>query len=130
MKDTFATVGRKESGMFGKHKMMGVLLAFCMSTSLSAVWAAQTPVLDLSNAEVIVTSSSNTSYVGMANTDAQGRFSLNGVPAGGINVVIRRNGAIIAQGAGVTAGGNLNEAQELNIMVAPLPNTLKSGPSK
>jgi len=130
MKDTVTTVGREEHGMLDRHKMLGIVLASCMVTSITAVWAAQTLPLDLSFAEVIVTSSSNTAYVGMVNTDAQGHFVLNGVPAGGINVVIRRNGVIIGQGAGVTAGGNLSQAQELNITVERLPDSLKSVPSK
>lgn len=114
--------------MLGRHKMLGVVLASCMVTSITPAWASQTLPLDLSFAEVVVTSSSNITYVGMANTDAQGRFVLNGVPAGGINVVIRRNGVIIGQGAGVTAGGNLSQAQELNVTVERLPDTLKSVP--
>ncbi len=111
-------------------RMLGIIIASSATISPFAVKAADTGALDLANAEVIVTSSSNTTYVGMANTDNQGRFVLNGVPAGGINVVIRRNGQVIAQGAGVTAGGNLSEAQVLNITVAPLPNALKSSPTQ
>lgn len=130
MEDVVTTFGREGYGMLGRNKMLGVVLASCMVSSITAVWADQTLPLDLSFAEVIVTSSSNTAYVGMVNTDAQGRFVLNGVPAGGINVVIRRNGVIIGQGAGVTAGGNLSEAQELNIKVERWPDSLKSVPSK
>ncbi len=91
-----------------------------------ALASAQAAALDLSNAEVIVTSSTNPSYVGMTNTNDLGKFVLNGVPAGGVNVEIRRNGEIIAQGGAVTAGGNLNEAQVLGIVVEPASNTLKS----
>jgi hypothetical protein len=76
-------------------------------------------------AEVIVTSSSNLTYTGMTNTDKQGRFSINGVPAGGINVIVRRNGQIIAQGSGVFAGGILSEAQVLDIVVAQMSNLSK-----
>lgn len=112
-----------------KKKLVVTTFLGLAVTGLS-VQAAPTALVDISNAEVIVTSSSNTAYVGMANTDDQGRFVLNGVPAGGVNVVIRRNGVVIAQGAAVTTGGNLNEAQELNITVAPLSNTLKAGATK
>jgi len=76
--------------------------------------------LDLANAEVFVTSSTDPAYIGMTNTDAQGRFSLNGVPAGGVTVVVRRKGQIIAQGAGVFPGGNLNDTHELNVILAPV----------
>jgi hypothetical protein len=86
-----------------------------------------TPSVDLSNAEVIVKSSSALGYVGMTNTDGQGHFSLNGVPAGGINVIVRRKGQIIGQGTGVFAGGNLSEAQILNIVLAPISNVTKTG---
>ena len=75
---------------------------------------------DLANAEVIITSTGNRQYVGMTNTDAQGRFSLNGVPAGGIQVLVRRNGALIARGGAVAAGGQLNQAQLMHIeLVSP-----------
>lgn len=116
--------------MLGRSGMLGIVIAFSVAISPFAVKAADTGAVDLANAEVIITSSSNASYVGMTNTDNQGRFVLNGVPAGGISVVIRRDGQVIAQGAGVTAGGNLSEAQVLNIVVAPLSNTLKSTPTQ
>lgn len=86
--------------------------------------------LDISNAEVIVKSSANTAFVAMTNTDATGRFSLKNIPAGGINVVIRRKNKIIAQGATIFAGGNLSETQVSNILAAPASNTLKAGPGK
>lgn len=101
----------------------------------SAARAARTTssrpaAVDISKAEVILTSSSDKTYVGMTNTDAQGRFSLNGVPAGGINVVIRRNGRVIAQGSGVFVGGDLSEAQVLNIALVPASNFSKRAPSR
>lgn len=74
----------------------------------------------IANAEVRVTSSGDTQYLGMTNTDAEGRFNLAGVPAGGINVQVWRNGALIARGAALLAGANLNEAQLLHIdLVGP-----------
>jgi hypothetical protein len=90
----------------------------------------QTRAVDLANAEVIVTSSSDLNYVGMTNTDSQGRFTLNGVPAGGINVSVRRRGQIIAQGACVSAGGELSEAQVLNVDLAPMPKLKKQIPNQ
>ena len=51
----------------------------------------------------------------MTNTDALGRFSLAGVPAGGIAVQVRRNGVLIARGAAVFPGGQINQAQLLHI---------------
>lgn len=87
--------------------------------------APKSTTVNLANAEVMVTSSSDTNYIGMTNTDPQGQFTLNGVPAGGINVVVRRHGRIVAQGADVFAGGNLSEAQVLNIVVAPMSKLKK-----
>ena len=94
-----------------------------MASGAAAATAPAAPAVtaaDLANAEVIVTSTGNRQYVGMTNTDAQGRFSLNGVPAGGIQVVVRRNGALIARGGAVATGGQLNQAQLMHIeLVSP-----------
>ncbi len=67
--------------------------------------AAALSAAALANAEVRVTSSGNPRYLGMANTNAQGRFTLAGVPPGGINVEIWRDGARVARGAGISSGG-------------------------
>lgn len=109
--------------MLARCAMQGVAVVL-----FTAALSTTAPALDISNAEVIVTSSSNTAYVGMTNTDTQGRFVLNGVPAGGLSVIIRRNGVVIAQGAGVAAGGNLSEAQAINITVTPMIENMKSSP--
>ncbi|KQV51395.1 hypothetical protein ASE26_16765 [Duganella sp. Root198D2] len=63
----------------------------------------------LANAEVRVRSSANARYLGMANTDGQGRFTLSGVPAGGINVEVWRDGMMLGRGTGRSAadGGAL-----------------------
>ncbi|QGZ42385.1 hypothetical protein IP92_04120 [Pseudoduganella flava] len=74
------------------------------AVTTAAVAPAPTAVT-LANAEVRVTSSGNPQYVGMTNTDAQGRFTLAGVPPGGINVEIRRNGALLARGTGLSVAG-------------------------
>lgn len=54
------------------------------------------------NAEVRVMSSGNPHFHGMTNTDAQGRFTLKGVPPGSINVEIWRNGMLVGRGAGLS----------------------------
>ncbi len=84
----------------------------------------------LARAEVIVHSSSNVRYVGMTNTDAQGNFVLTGVPTGGILVEIRRNGTLLAQGSGIFAGGSLNTAQALSILIVAPPTSTKTTPQK
>ena len=90
------------------------------TTAAAAPAAPAVTAADLANAEVIVMSTGNRQYVGMTNTDAQGRFSLNGVPAGGIQVLVRRNGALIARGGAVAKGGQLNQAQLMHIeLVSP-----------
>jgi hypothetical protein len=68
---------------------------------------------------VTITSASNPDYVGMTNTDAQGRFTLSGVPSGGVSVLVRRNGVLIARGAGVFDAGELTQAQWLDIVLVP-----------
>ncbi|MBS1859361.1 MAG: Ig-like domain-containing protein [Acidobacteria bacterium] len=70
---------------------------------------------DLANAEVIVRSSGNPDWVGMTNTDANGNFLLTGVPAGGINVTVRRRGAVVAQGSGLIQGGSIGAQQILQV---------------
>lgn len=82
---------------------------------------------DLANAEVIVTSASNPGYVGMTNTDAQGGFTLSGVPSGGISVLVRRNGVLIARGAGMFSAGELTKAQLLDIVLVPAEVAPKQG---
>jgi len=52
-------------------------------------------------AEAEVTSSGDASYRGMANTDARGVLALTGVPPGGINIVLRKRGVVVGQGAAV-----------------------------
>jgi hypothetical protein len=73
---------------------------------------------DLAKAEVIVRSSTNHRYIGMTNADKHGNFVLNGVPAGGVDVVVRRKGRILAQGAGIFPGGPLGTKQVLQILLA------------
>lgn len=82
---------------------------------------------DLANAEVIVTSASNPGYVGMTNTDAQGGFTLSGVPSGGVSVLVRRDGVLIARGAGVFSAGELTQAQLLDIVLVPAEVAPKQG---
>ena len=84
---------------------------------------------DIANAEVLITSSGNARYLGMTNTDAQGRFSLSGVPAGGVNVLVRRAGVVIARGSGVFVGGDLNQAQLLHIGLVTPETEPKTGPN-
>ncbi|HEX6098540.1 MAG TPA: Ig-like domain-containing protein [Thermoanaerobaculia bacterium] len=52
-------------------------------------------------AEVEVISSRNGKYKGHGNTDHRGVFKLKKVPAGGVNVVLRRRGEIVGVGSGV-----------------------------
>ena len=52
-------------------------------------------------AEVEVTSSRNPKYKGHANTDARGYFKLKKVPAGGVSIILRRNGELVGVGSGV-----------------------------
>lgn len=75
---------------------------------------------DLANAEVRVYSSTLPSYRGMTNTDPQGRFSLSGVPAGGLMVEVWRQGVLLARGSSSANAGSLNQAQLLNVeLVSP-----------
>lgn len=83
------------------------------AVSAQATWSPAA----VANAEVLVQSSSNPAYRGMTNTDALGRFSLEGVPAGGVTVTVVRNGIVLARGSAVFKGGNLNQAQLLDIQL-------------
>lgn len=101
------------------------------SAVLAQVRSNVTGALDmeaLANAEVIVSSSGNLNYRGMTNTDAQGRFNLSGVPAGGIDVLVRRNGVTVARGAAMFLGGDLNQAQLLHIGLVSPDVQPKNGP--
>ncbi|HWF08379.1 MAG TPA: Ig-like domain-containing protein [Bryobacteraceae bacterium] len=75
--------------------------------------------VSLANAEIIVHSSGNVHWVGMTDTDANGHFTLNNVPAGGISVQVIRNGKVIGQGGGLFAGGSLTPSQVLTIILTP-----------
>ncbi|MCV2363189.1 Ig-like domain-containing protein [Paucibacter sp. DJ1R-11] len=80
-----------------------------------AASASALSAVDLANAEVRVFSSTLRSYRGMTNTDAQGRFTLSGVPAGGLMVEVWRQGALVARGSSSAPSGSLNQAQLLNV---------------
>jgi hypothetical protein len=62
---------------------------------------AQNPQGIIPNAEVEITSSVDLSFRGLANSDAQGRFQVSGVPYGGVTVTVRIGDQIVARGAGV-----------------------------
>lgn len=86
--------------------------------------------ISLANAEVYVHSSANVNYIGMTNTDAQGNFTLTGVPPGGIMVQVVRNGAVIGQGGGVFPGGTLTPGEVLNIVLQPISGGNKTTPQQ
>lgn len=81
-------------------------------------FARSSSSLDTANAEVHIRSSSNPDYQGMTNTDSQGEFSLNGVPGGGISVVIEKEGRIVGVGGGVVDTEDLSAANTLEIKVS------------
>ncbi|HEX2062269.1 MAG TPA: Ig-like domain-containing protein, partial [Thermoanaerobaculia bacterium] len=49
-------------------------------------------------AEVEVLSSGDPNYRGFTNTDPNGKFSLDGVPPGGISVTVRKKGKVVGEG--------------------------------
>lgn len=105
------------------------LAAGSTATSAPAPVAAAAPTPQaLANAEVTVRSSGNARWVGMVNTDAQGRFTLSGVPAGGIDVEVRREGRLIARGGAVFGGGQLNQAQLMQIELRSAEQPMKLAP--
>jgi len=106
------------------------LSVLLVSTSLAVRLASGQTALNLANAEVIVRSSRNPSFVGMASTDSAGHFTVKGVPKGGINITVRRNNAVVATGAAIFAGGVLTDALATPLLVDPNRNHLKSGPGK
>jgi hypothetical protein len=54
---------------------------------------------------VVVTSSADAGWEGRATTDAEGRFHLDGVPAGGVNAAVFLDGDLSAHAAGVLKNG-------------------------
>lgn len=74
--------------------------------------------LAMANAEVRVWSSGNPRYLGMSNTDSQGRFTLAGVPAGAITVEVWRSGQLIGRGSGISKGDNGADLVDI-ALVAP-----------
>ncbi|AVR97495.1 Ig-like domain-containing protein [Pseudoduganella armeniaca] len=75
-------------------------------TGLRARQAAAPAPATLAGAEVRVTSSGNPRYRGMANTDAAGGFTLKGVPPGGINVEVWRDGSLLARGTALSGAAD------------------------
>jgi hypothetical protein len=55
----------------------------------------------IGNAEVEVKASTNVRYTGATNTDPRGNFVISGVPRGGINVTVRKNGQVVGRGSAV-----------------------------
>jgi hypothetical protein len=72
---------------------------------------AATATRDYSNAEVEVTASTDVKYKGTTNTDRSGNFSIGNVPRGGINVTVKRKGAVLGNGS---------------VVVPPFPTTQRS----
>ncbi len=71
-----------------------------MATVDSSQAAAVTPE-SIANAEVEVRASTNVEYKGNTNTDRRGSFAISGVPRGGINVVVQKNGQVVGVGSAV-----------------------------
>lgn len=84
--------------------------------------------LEMANAEVRVWSSGNPRYLGMSNTDSQGRFTLAGVPAGAVTVEVWRNGQLIGRGASVSRDGS--GADLINIVLDAAQAQPKMGSGK
>jgi hypothetical protein len=55
-------------------------------------------------AEVEVRSSGDIHWRGMTNTDAQGRFTIDNVPPGGVIVKVTKKGKVVAEGAALLKG--------------------------
>ena len=100
-----------------------------MRSSSPAPGTTSTSGVDLTNAELLVTSSGDVRYLGMTNTDASGNFQLNNVPMGGINVQVRRHGQIIGRASGVLGTSTLDKAGLLQLQLAPVTPSSKTGPN-
>lgn len=126
--------GQPHGIITGTSDSAGATVTAHSAQSPAATPNAKTNVASASSqfasAEVIVHSSVNAAYVGMCNTDSQGNFVLTGVPTGGILVTIRKNGQVIAEGAGVFSGGPLTGAQVLPIVVGIPPVSTKVAPKE
>lgn len=90
-------------------------------TSTGAVsGAAINPQGVIANAEVTVTSSTDLAFLGMTNTDSQGRYRVTAVPYGGITVTVRKSGQVVAQTSGV-----LKESDAVGLASAQSTSTLE-----
>lgn len=63
--------------------------------------------------EVVVRSSGDPSWRGMTNTDPSGRFTLTGVPPGGVVVTVTKKGKVVAEGAALIHGQSTSKHVEL-----------------
>lgn len=85
---------------------------------------AQNP---FAHAEVEVTSSRDRKFKRMANTDANGSFSIRNVPAGAVTVVVRKKGQIVGYG-GVVIPDNADASRPVQVEIAAPSQETKSGP--
>ena len=113
----------------GATSSNSLLTSSMMRSSSPAPGTTSTSGVDLTNAELLVTSSGDVRYLGMTNTDASGNFQLNNVPMGGINVQVRRHGQIIGRASGVLGTSTLDKAGLLQLQLAPVTPSSKTGPN-
>jgi hypothetical protein len=90
----------------------------------SAAQPAQNP---FAHAEVEVTSSRDRKFKRMANTDANGNFTLKNVPAGGVTLIVKRRGQIVGYG-GVVIPENADATRPVHVDIVPPSQETKSGP--
>jgi hypothetical protein len=88
---------------------------------LGSTSAAEVDPEALGDAEVEVKSSTDTEYTGMTNTDQEGNFAISGVPRGGINVTVRKNGQVVGRGSAVLPLSPTTQQSVSIVVVDPTP---------
>ena len=89
--------------------------------------AAQAAQSTFAHAEVEATSSRDRKFKRMANTDANGNFTLKNVPAGGVSLVVRKKGQVVGYG-GVVIPENADATRPVHVDLVPPSQETKNEP--
>lgn len=89
------------------------------------IGGSDVPAEVIANAEVEVRSSTDAGYRGMTNTDRRGNFTMSGVPPGGIQVEVRKNGQVVARGTAIVPPLPTGQSAVTVVLVDPAASPKK-----